>query len=190
MYRNMPLDDFIRELASEKPYPGGGSVSCLGGALGIALALMVGRIVLKRKDEVRLKKILARLEEIQSTALAGIDDDVASYKKVVEAYGLNKENPGRGESISSALRAAYVSQKDFAAVLVEAKRLQEALGEFVGGSISSDLVLSGEFLKAAFRGAYHTAKINVDYFKDKTAQTEAMATLSKLEAEFDSGSAK
>jgi len=190
MYRKMPLEEFVKELSSDKPYPGGGSVSCLGGALGLALALMVGRIVLKRKESPRLKQILAKLEAIEEKALSGIDEDVVSYKKVVDAYGLSKENSERAKKISEALREAYVSQKDFAMVLIEAKRLQEALGEFVEGSISSDLILSGEFLRAAFRGAYHTAKINADYFKDKIAQAEALNVLSSLEKEFGAGSAK
>jgi len=190
MYLKSSLESYIKELESDNPYPGGGSASCLVGALGISLALMVGRIVLKKKPNLDLQLILAKLEPIKENALGGVDADVESYKKVVAAYGLSKSDPERARRIETALAEAYVSQKDFAAQLLEAKRFQKALAAFVEGSISSDLVLSGEFLHAAFCGAYHTAKINVDYFKDKTAQEEALKALRDLRESFDELSGK
>lgn len=190
MYLKSSLESYVRELESENPYPGGGSASCLVGALGISLALMVGKIVLKKKPVPELEEILEKLEPVKEKALRGVDEDVASYRKVVAAYALSKEAPDRVRKIAGALEEAYRSQKDFAAELVEAKRLQKSLGAFVEGSISSDLVLSGEFLHAAFCGAYHTAKINADYFKDKKAQEEALRTLQDLKESFDRAEGK
>ena len=41
IFEKMTVEDFINELASDSPAPGGGSVAALCGALASALAVMV-----------------------------------------------------------------------------------------------------------------------------------------------------
>ena len=44
-----PVTNFLDELASNAPAPGGGSVAALGGALGAALVSMVCNLTLGKK---------------------------------------------------------------------------------------------------------------------------------------------
>lgn len=46
----MTIEQFLRELASDSPAPGGGSVAALGGALGAALVSMVARLTMGKEN--------------------------------------------------------------------------------------------------------------------------------------------
>ena len=192
MYSNLSVKRFVRELSSDKPYPGGGSAACLVGTLGISLGLMVGRIVRKKKKERgetkqvhSLDVSLRALSRLETAALRSIDGDVIAYKQVVQAYSLKKGTPSRAGRIEKALKQGYLFQKEFALLLVNAMHLQNSLERIAQGSIASDLVLSRHFLRASFLGACQTAKINLDYLKDKTFQTRELRVLSLIAKKFE-----
>ncbi len=44
------VNNFLNELASSSPTPGGGSVAALAGALGAALLSMVGNLTLGKRN--------------------------------------------------------------------------------------------------------------------------------------------
>ncbi len=50
MYIDEPLQNYLNELASSQPTPGGGSASALAGAMGAGLASMVARLTLGKAD--------------------------------------------------------------------------------------------------------------------------------------------
>ncbi len=49
MMHTMTLPDFVAELASSSPAPGGGSIAALGGALAAGLSSMVGELTVGRE---------------------------------------------------------------------------------------------------------------------------------------------
>ena len=51
---NLTIEDFSTEVASNKPAPGGGSVSALMANLGTALTRMVGALTITKKRFLRL----------------------------------------------------------------------------------------------------------------------------------------
>ena len=191
MYSQLSVKRFLAELASDHPCPGGGSAACLVGALGISLALMVGRILgKKKKNEAEVKKlaffhsVLRDLDGLQKRALRSIDGDIRAYQKVVAAYSLRKGSPGRLRRIEQALAGGYFFQKNFALSLLRARWTEESLARAAKGSIASDLVLSRYFIQASFRGAVQTAKINLEYMKDQKFRAREFKALSSLEKKF------
>ena len=64
------VDDFIEELASDSPAPGGGSVAALSGAMGAGLVSMVARLTIGKKGyedvEGLMKQTLAASEKIRA----------------------------------------------------------------------------------------------------------------------------
>ena len=46
---NMTVENFIKEVDSASPAPGGGSVSALASSLGVSLARMVGHLTFGKK---------------------------------------------------------------------------------------------------------------------------------------------
>ncbi|MBV9615527.1 MAG: cyclodeaminase/cyclohydrolase family protein, partial [Ktedonobacteraceae bacterium] len=50
MYLDKPLQNYLNELASSQPTPGGGSAAALTGAMAAGLATMVARLTLGKAD--------------------------------------------------------------------------------------------------------------------------------------------
>ena len=50
MYLDKSLQEYLDDLASDKPTPGGGSTAALSGAMGAALVCMVARLTLGKAD--------------------------------------------------------------------------------------------------------------------------------------------
>jgi glutamate formiminotransferase/formiminotetrahydrofolate cyclodeaminase len=88
------LPDFLNDVASSAPTPGGGSVAALNGALGTALFTMVASLTVGKKGyeefEVELKAVRDKLLPIRERFVSLIEEDAASFKKVMAAYKLPK----------------------------------------------------------------------------------------------------
>lgn len=192
MYADQPIRQFIQELSSDAPYPGGGGAACLVSSVAISLALMVGKIVEKKKSKTttdfpagNLRELIQELEIINGSSLRAIDEDVKAYQKVVEAYAVDKSDPARAGKIEESLRGGYLSQKNFGQLLVRAAQLQKEVSLRAQGSIASDLVLSRHFLEAGFLGACQTARVNLEYMKNQEYKTQGLRTLEQMAAEFN-----
>jgi formiminotetrahydrofolate cyclodeaminase len=94
MYKDN-LKQYLDDLASNKPAPGGGSAAALAGALGASLLSMVANFTLgkeKYKDvEDEVKDILKSLDKYRKELENLIDEDVLAYQKLSSAYKLSKE---------------------------------------------------------------------------------------------------
>ncbi len=191
MYANQSIRRFLTELSSAAPYPGGGGAACLVSSVAISLALMVGKILEKKKKKLsspaleHLRAALKELVKLNQQAIRAIDGDVKAYQKVVKAYGLDKAQPGRAEKIENALRGGYFYQKNFAESLIHVAELQKIVAQMAQGSIASDLVLARHFLKAGFLGACQTAKVNLEYMKDQDYKTRGFQALEQMAANFE-----
>ena len=89
MYINSSIKNYLNELSSDKPIPGGGGTSALVAAFGIALALMVARISLRRLDKRAQKKLsqtIKLLERLRREAEETVDLDPEVYADVMKSY--------------------------------------------------------------------------------------------------------
>lgn len=187
MYSDLTLKQYINDLSSDKPIPGGGGTSALVAALGVSLALMVARISSKHLDPERqaeLNKTIDLLERLRTQAEQGIDLDPRVYQGVMNAY-IQKKNiadPKQAQAfIDAALKNSFKLQADMCLLITKAKQLLSCVDSFTKGSIRNDLIVSSALLDGAFKGAHATAKINVDYMKDTAAKEEAAKTLKQHE---------
>jgi len=57
----------------------------------------------------------------------------------------------------------------------------------VSGSIKNDLLVSASLNEAAFRGAFHTAIINVKYMKNEDEKFHAEKAMYELKSRFEKG---
>lgn len=169
MFLNRPVKDYLDRLASEKPVPGGGSVSALVGALGIGLVLMVARITLVKLEgnpKDTLKKFIEHLEKIRDSAEKTVDEDPKVYIAVMDACRrLKKANEVKKiqQDVQTALNKSFHVQADLCLILVSAKKMLCEVSRFAKGSIRNDLNVANAMLEAAFEGARSTAHINVVY---------------------------
>src|SRR5581483_120286 len=95
-YTDHSIADFLDQLASASPAPGGGSAAALAGALGAALVAMVCRLTIGRKNYQHLdqefEKILTRADDLRADLMRLMDEDAEAYSHVMEAYQLPKES--------------------------------------------------------------------------------------------------
>ena len=104
------LRTFSEDLASDAAVPGGGSAAAYAGAIGAALAAMVGRIAQRKDKGDAAAAFIAEAENLRADFMRLVDDDSAAYARVAEAMKLPKstdeEKRARKERLQSALLAA------------------------------------------------------------------------------------
>ncbi len=114
MFTEKSVNQFLDELASKAPAPGGGSGSALGGALAAGLLSMVCNLTIGKKgyEEVEgdMKEILAQSEELRARLPSLLEDDTQAYGEVMACYrlpkGTDEEKAARAEAMQSALKRA------------------------------------------------------------------------------------
>ena len=97
--KQLPVEQFLDQLASSQPTPGGGSAAAVMGAMGAALVSMVANLTVGKKKyaevEPQVKEVLAESEKLRGQLTAALQEDVAAFDTVMAAYGLPKDTDGR-----------------------------------------------------------------------------------------------
>jgi formiminotetrahydrofolate cyclodeaminase len=190
MYLKNSIQDYLNQLSSEQPIPGGGGTSALVAALGISLILMVARISLKKADkrtQKRLSRSIEFLEKLRRDAEEAIDLDPKIYEEVMSAYKRAKQASDRTKAqneIETSLANSFRLQADLSLLSVMAKDILTTVGAIAKGSIRNDLIVASGLLDGAFQGAVATARINVVYMKDGKQKKHFENALKKLDQKY------
>ncbi|MHA2309618.1 MAG: cyclodeaminase/cyclohydrolase family protein, partial [Candidatus Heimdallarchaeaceae archaeon] len=95
MLIGMKITDFLNELASSAPAPGGGAAAAIAGAMGAALGSMVARLTIGKEGyedvEDLFKEKLRRTEELRKELTELVDKDANAFSGVIAAFGLPKD---------------------------------------------------------------------------------------------------
>ena len=167
--------DFITELASESPVPGGGGAAALTAAIGTALCNMVGSLTVGKakyasaQDEIQ--ELKAKASALQDTLLVLIDKDAEVFLPLSQAYSLPK---GTEEELARKTQVMEICLVECAEVpLAIMRACGEALViaedmEKVGTEIAmSDVGCGALTLKAALLSADLNVRINTNLMKDR-----------------------
>ncbi|MEZ4769115.1 MAG: cyclodeaminase/cyclohydrolase family protein [Caldilineales bacterium] len=127
------LDNFIDQLASGDPTPGGGSAAALSGAAGAALVAMVARLTVGRKRyadvEPQMQEIMLSAEALRARLTALVQEDAEAYNQVSAAYRLPKttdeEQTARDAAIQTGMKAASLTPLETAQACAEVIALAE-----------------------------------------------------------------
>ena len=164
---------YIENLASKNSTPGGGSASSLVSCLGTALLSMACNFTLgeKYKDrEEEMRRILKSLDSLRERLEELVDEDIYSYKELLLAYKLPKDNVGkkkREEKIQSALRKALEVPFKICEFSLEAIRLSKIIVDKANPNLITDVGGGVLFLEAGFNSAVLNVEINLKSLKDK-----------------------
>jgi glutamate formiminotransferase len=165
---------FIERVASAEPVPGGGSVSALAGALGVALGQMTIEITKTKKTfqqhTHRYSEALNRLSTFRATLLELVDADAAAYSRVMAAYRLAKDSPDREQAIQEALIHATDVPGRTANCAAEALQVLEELQPIIHPNVASDLQVGLQMLRSALHGAIANMRINLKDIKDSAVR--------------------
>lgn len=182
------VKDFVEELSSNSPAPGGGSASALLGAIGTALVSMVASLTFgkeKFKDkEPILNEILEETEKVKNTLISLIDEDTNAYNKVSKVFkmpkGTEEEKRARAEAMEKALKEATLVPLSIMEQTLKGIELHyKALGNTTKSAIS-DLGVGVLSLKTALYGGWLNVKINLNSIKDKDFTTSIEEKAKKI----------
>ncbi len=193
MVKNQSIQEFLDQLASSAPTPGGGGAAALMGAMGAALTSMVCNLTIgkeKYKDvEAEMQETLNKAEDLRSRLTDMIAADVEVFDKLMGSYGLPKETEeekaARSEAIQSALREATDVPLECARACADVIAVSRSAAEKGNLNVISDAGVSVMAAYAALKSAALNVYINAGSIKDKAFAEERLAELEKIMASAD-----
>ena len=153
--------DFINELASKAPTPGGGGASAYCGALATALASMVGNLTVGKKTyatvEDEVKEALIQLEEQRNKFVELIDKDAQAFEPLSRAYRLPRATSEELAYKNKVMQQALVGATEVPLEIMEICAQVITTSKFLAHNGSrlalSDVGVAVLFAKAALKGA-------------------------------------
>src|SRR5690606_22180938 len=96
--------EYLRQLASSAPTPGGGAAAALNAAQGAALVAMVVR--LSKEPGVDWNQWAQRMDAAADAFQSLMDEDARAFQSVMDAMQSPKSDPDRTERLQKALKNA------------------------------------------------------------------------------------
>lgn len=182
-----PATQFLTELSSNAPVPGGGGASAAVGAFAAALGMMVTNLTIGKKKYAEYEEELiacrARLEKLRDQLIDLVDGDAVAFEPLSKAYSIPKDDPTRDQVMEDALyEASVVPMSIMETVLAAAKEL-EILVEKGSRLAISDVGVGILFAQAAIEGASLNVYINTKLMKNRERADEMNAKADAIIAE-------
>ncbi|MDO4545661.1 MAG: cyclodeaminase/cyclohydrolase family protein [Bacillota bacterium] len=169
--KKMDLDNFLEELASKRPVPGGGGASALTGALGIALGNMVGSLTVGKKKyadvTIEMISLNEQADALRRELLELVEKDAEVFEPLSKAYSIPKDDPSRDEVMAKVLKEAAEIPLTIMRKCCEALELIAAYGEKGSAIAISDAGCAAAMCKAALESAALNVYINTRSMADK-----------------------
>jgi len=182
------VSNFLGELASNSPTPGGGSVAALAGALGAALISMVGNLTAGKKKyeniEEDIKKIVSSSEKLRYELSQLIEEDVKAFNNFMATYKMPKETEDekrmRTEKIQEALIEVAKVPLKTAYKCLDIMILSREVAEKGNVNLISDVGVAVLMAEAALESAILNVKINLRMIKDEKVRTELSSSIEEI----------
>ena len=180
MNTSATIKNYLDELSSNSPTPGGGNVSAFCGALACSLGMMVCNLTIGKKKyaevENEMKEISIRLESNKNDFLTLADEDNKAFEQVMEAFRLPKETEEEEKLRNTRIETATIQAAAVPSKVIETCRLVIPFIKTIaykGNQNSvSDAGVAVALLKTASEGAYLNVMINCSSLSNKTYAAE------------------
>lgn len=165
-----PISEWLDELASAAPAPGGGAAAALLAATGAALVSMVANLTIGNpkyaEAEPRMVEARDRVTAIREQALELAEADAAAFTAVIAAYKLPKDTDGRAETIQQSLVAAARVPLRLAGLAADVIHAAESILDGSNPNVVSDVAVAADSARAALTAAAYNVRINAAALKD------------------------
>ncbi|MCE5196892.1 MAG: cyclodeaminase/cyclohydrolase family protein [Negativicutes bacterium] len=171
---DLSVNDFLQELSSDSPAPGGGSVSAFAVAMAASLAEMVANLTLGRKKYAEVSAEMMELQALAANYALTAKDlvvlDSEAYRQVMQAYQLPKETAAeknaRRAAILAATRNAIEVPKQTASLAYEVMKLVQVALAKGNRNTASDGLVASYLALAGCKGAIANIRINLTGLKE------------------------
>ncbi len=180
MYLEKPLQNYLEDLASSQPTPGGGSAAALSGAMGAALASMVARLTVGKADyasvQQEIEAVLQHTERLRLRFEQLMQEDIEAYKQLSACFklprGTPEEREARTKAIQEGLVKAALVPLEVAECAAELMQHLKRIAEIGNSNVLSDVATGAILAAGAGEGAAWMVYTNVHAMKDsKLANT-------------------
>ena len=173
---NLVGKEFIEELSTNSPAPGGGSVSALAGALGAALSSMVAALSHEKKELLDLKpemnEIGIEAQNLKDRLSFLVDEDTNAFNKVMDANRLSATNDveqiAKNQAIEISNKYAIEIPFETAKKCFRVIELADTLVEKGNPNSVSDAGVAAEVALAGVSGACMNVLINLTSVEDES----------------------
>lgn len=177
------LFEYINEVDSNTPTPGGGSVAALAGALGVALAKMLAHFSLNKNKfkEAPVRKqnqFLVAFDELsryREVLVQGVDEDAISYEAVSMAF--KSRNP---EEIQRALNASAMIALEIQQGAFNALKYVSKLIELGNKNLYSDLISSAILLDSCVEMSSLNVVANATMLTDENIKNDYLTQTNQM----------
>ena len=161
--------EFLEDVASASPTPGGGSVSALAGALASALSSMVTRLTIGKQKyaehEARMLEVSAAAESLRRELVDLVQEDARAYEAFRAAARLSQRTPDeialRERTLVEAARNAALVPLRTAEACVRSLELALDVATVGNANAVSDAGVAAWLARAGAEGAAWNVRINV-----------------------------
>jgi len=196
--KDKPIQQFLDELASKAPTPGGGSAAAIMGAMGAALVSMVCNLTLGKKNyalvEDDIKAVLEKSESLRLLLTDMIRADMNAFNQVMEAYGMPKiteeEQQARDSAIQLALKAATDIPLSCAKASSEVIELSRIVAEKGNKNVASDAGVAALAGYSALKSAALNVYVNLGAIKDEAFAQQRLDQINTLLANWEISTAE
>ncbi len=169
------ITEFLNELHSNSPAPGGGSVAALNGAIAASLVGMVANLTIGKKNyveaEAEMKDIAAKMNEVKDKFLDLVDKDANSFNGVIAAFKMAKETDEQKAARTAAIQKGY---KEAIAVPLDVAKSAAELFNYIevafnkgNKNAESDALVAAISTRTAILSALLNVEINLAAVNDE-----------------------
>lgn len=176
----LTVKDYLDVLKSDAPAPGGGSVSALSAAQGIALVSMVSDLTIGKERYADFEEVCKKAKEeasgLYAKLVASIDKDTEAFNLVSAAFKMPKDTDenkaARSKAIADATLVATEVPFETLNLCMEALKVTETIVGKSNPNAASDLGVAALNLLAGIKGAWLNVMINLPGVKDEAAKAK------------------
>lgn len=184
---------FIEELASAAPTPGGGAACAYVGVLATCLTSMVGNLTVGkeryRNVEEEARQKLVQLEGIRERLVNLVRADEEAFAPLAAAYrmprGTDEERALREAAVQEALYGASEVPLEVMETILEALGVAKFFAYNGNRSALSDIGAAATFARAAAHGVRMTVVANISSMKDEQRARIYKQRMDSLLADID-----
>lgn len=184
MLQNFTVKEFVEELSSNSPAPGGGSAAALAASLGSALCSMVFNLTIGKKayneyEDDKKNSINSSLEvakEEKDNFLRLMEKDAEEFLVLMDAFKLPKnteeEKSYRLEKINEGYLKALEIPLEVAEKAFQIYKYIEVAANYGNKNAISDAGVAALLIQTAIEAAVLNVKINLSSVKDESYKAQ------------------
>jgi len=183
--------NFLDDLASGEPTPGGGSASAYGGAIATSLVAMVGRLTAGKKKyadvEVEIWPLIEEALELQNVMKEAVAKDAEVFKAYMKARKLPRDTEQQKYDRIQAIQAASVNAAEVplhvARNSLSVLRLALKVAKIGNINAITDAGTAAAFARAAITGAGLNVRVNLLGLEKDADPARMLNELKRIEKE-------